>query len=308
MIASHVRHLGPSLEPSKEKIELNPAPPSGQPNPGCLRVGVLDSGVNYALSQIAERLAYDGAGRMIGHDFWENDERPYDYGFQDFVRDPRISAFNPRHHGTGVASILLRDAPDRGICLAAYRYNPGDRDGKIGDIVDRLAAEAIKIVVLASSRERPWPEFKAALEKQTGLLVVVAAGNHGRDLGQRPLYPPAYRLPNVIVVGATDSGGALWPQSNHGAGVDVAVPAVNLPGFDHSGASRSLTGTSLAAPRVAALAAILWRAQPRLSASEVRTAVLGLADKEISRRAGPVLISEEAFQRLLQEASRPGPH
>lgn len=301
--ASHIVHLGPDLQPAAQRIELNPAPQTGVPNVGCLRVAVLDSGVNYTLPQIAGRLAYDAAGRMVGYDFWDDDDRPYDYGFRDYARDPRNSEFNPGHHGTGVASVLLRELDDRAVCLAVYRYHPADRQGRIPAVIDRIAADDVRVVVLASSREQPWPEFATALRRNPGLLFVVAAGNGGRDLLRQPLYPSHYRLPNVLVVGATQADGEIWEHSNRGHGiVDIAVPAVRIAGFDHTGSGRLLSGTSLSAPRVAALAMALWRRDPGATAAQVRARLLDVARSHGTVDGDVLLLGEEDFKRTMLSA------
>src|SRR5690606_11088821 len=105
------------------------------------------------------------------------------------------------------------------------------------------------------------------------MLFVVAAGNEGRDLSAQPSYPAAYRLDNIIVVAAADIDGSLWARSNRGA-VDIAVPAVEIQATVANGSTQLLTGTSLAAPQIAALAARLLARSPQLSAAELKAALL----------------------------------
>jgi subtilisin family serine protease len=270
-----IQRLNPDLRPAKPPTLLNPPVPAGAANPDCLRIAVLDSGVNYLLPEIMPRLARNARGGLVGRDFWEEDDRPFDYGFPPQSLDPRVSPFSPRHHGTGVASVLLAEVPAQ-TCLAPYRYLPADAPGGSSDpqrMIAEMAAESVRIINLSSGRERPWPEFRKAIEDHPEMLFVIAAGNDGRDIDARPYYPAAYRLDNVIVVAAANADGQLWVGSNYGA-VDIAVPAVDLPAAVADGSVRPLTGTSVAAPRVAALAARLLVVAPKATPAALKRAIL----------------------------------
>lgn len=293
-----LQRLGPDMQPSGPRVPLNPPVPEGAGDPACLRVAVLDNGVNYLLPEIAGRLARGSDGRLVGHDFWEEDDRPFDYGAPPGSLDPRVSVFSPRRHGTGVASVLLADAPPQ-ACIAPYRYLPAQPPGGSSDprkMAAEMAKAGIRIVNLSSGRDRPWPEFRQALEDNPDMLFVVAAGNEGRDLGQRPSYPSAYRLDNIIVVAATESDGWLWQRSNRGP-VDVAAPAVDLRATVADGRVVSLTGTSLAAPRVAALAARLLVEAPQMSAAALKAAIIERARASgVATEGGIPVLTEESLK------------
>lgn len=290
-----LQRLGPDMQPARQPSPLNPPVPKAAGDPSCMRVGILDNGVNYLLPVIEPRLARDAQGRLIGHDYWEDDDRPMDYGYPPRSLDPRTSPFSPRHHGTAVASIFLAEAP-ASACVAPYRYFPADESGGSDprQMVDDMAAAGVKIVNLSSGRDKPWPEFQEAMRTHPDILFVLAAGNDGRDLGRQPSYPAAYRLDNVVVVAATGKDGSLWEQSNRGADVDVAILAVDIPGTLYDGSRKEMTGTSMAAPRVAALAARLLAASPDTSAADLKRQILEHADASGKRADGiPVLTEQE---------------
>lgn len=121
-----------------------------------------------------------------------------------------------------------------------------------------------------------------------GVVLVGAAGNTG---GTGLMYPAAY--PNVIAVGATDNNDRMASFSTHGSGwVDVAAPGVAIystfpnhrftmaresnrsPGYDIS------SGTSMAAPIVAAVAALVWSTDPTATPGSVRGRVESTAEKK----------------------------
>lgn len=292
-----LQRLGPRMQRVREPQPLNPPVPKGTGDPACLRIAVLDNGVNYLLPAIAPHLARDASGRLIGHDYWDDDDRPMDFGYPPRSLDPRVSPFSPRHHGTGVASILIAEAPAN-ACIAPFRYFPGDRSGGNDprEMIDDMAAAGIKIVNLSSGRDRPWPEFRDAMRAHPDMLFVLAAGNSGRDLSDQPNYPASYQADNAIVVAATDKDGSLWEQSNRGSAVDVAILAVDIPGTIYNGTQREMTGTSMAAPRVSAFAAQLLAGSPGLTGAELKKLILKRANASGKEAAGIPVLTEDTIK------------
>ena len=292
-----LERLGPDMRPSEPPMQLNPAVPAGAANPGCLRVAVLDNGVNYTLPAFEGRLARRDDGTLIGHDYWEDDDRPFDFGYPPQGLDPRLSAFSPRHHGTGVASVLMAEAPAQ-ACLGIYRYVPAPvpgRDLDVSKILDDMARDGIRVVNVSSGRQQPWPEFEKAIAAHPDILFVFAAGNDGADLQARPYYPASYEAANVVVVAAADDRGQLWDRSNRGP-VDVAAPAVDVRAQVADGSERPLTGTSIAAPRVAALAARLMAASPGMTAAAAKEGIAMLAQTSGVVADGIPVLTDEVLQ------------
>jgi subtilisin family serine protease len=249
--------------------ELNPPVPPGA-DPGGVAVATIDTGIAYTLPQFAGRLARDSDGRILGHDFHDDDDRPFDL-------DPSRPAVFPIRHGTAVASILLREAPD--IRLVPLRY-PAGAPEKFAAMVEHIAAGPARIVSmpLGGARRDEWEPFAAAARRHPGILFVVSAGNDGRDIDANPIYPAGFGLDNVLVVTSTDAFGRLAAESNWGARtVDIAVPGERIDVVDHRGAAGKASGSSYAVPRVAALAARMMARDPGLDAAAIKSAILGLA-------------------------------
>lgn len=104
---------------------------------------------------------------------------------------------------------------------------------------------------------------EAAAEK--GILVVAAAGNTG-DKGVQ--YPAAYE--EVLAVGSVDKQGEVTEHSAKGEEIEIVAPGelVRTTGF--LGTEMVSSGTSLAAPQVAAVASLIWERDPGVSADFVR--------------------------------------
>lgn len=110
----------------------------------------------------------------------------------------------------------------------------------------------------------------------SGSVVVASAGNSGcPGSGSSVGFPGAYT--NAIAVSALSAGGPLAGFSSCGPEVDIAAPGANiwstLPGASYG----PLSGTSMAAPHVSGVAALVWSFDPTLTNTGVRSALEGSA-------------------------------
>lgn len=267
-----LEYLDADLNPVGAKEPLNPDIPPGD-DPGGVRVGLVDSGVNYLLPEIYTRLARDKEGRPLGYDYWDGDPFPLD-------SQAVPSAFYPRHHGTRPASIILREAP--ASQLVPYRYPRPDMT-RMKDLVNDAARKGVKIMNLSmgSYKYHDWKTFESAAKQYPELLFVVSAGNNGHDIDERPVYPAALELDNMITVTSADDHGGLARGSNWGKkSVDLSVPGENLIAMDHDGRRGLVSGTTYAAARVTALAARLLDIHPNWTAAELKNEISKHASNE----------------------------
>ena len=219
---------------------------------GPIRVGMVDSGVNYRLPEINRRLARTDDGQLIGYDFWEMDDLPYD-------SHPLNSGFFVQRHGTRSASLLLREAP--GIELVPYRYPRPDMS-RMQALVEHASNHRVDILgmPLGSNRTEDWGSFARAAKAHPRMLFIVSAGNNGRDIDSDPVFPAALDLDNMLVV--TSAGDFVVPAEGVNWGresVDYLVPAERRAALDYSGNEALVSGSSYAVSRVVALAARLKR-------------------------------------------------
>ena len=272
-MARAVEYLESDLERVARAEPLNPPVPGGTES-GAVRVGLVDSGVNYLLPEIASRLARDEDGALVGFDFWDLDARPFD-------SNPARSAFHPQRHGTRTASLLLEEAPV--AALVPYRYPRNDMS-RMRRLVEHAAAAGVRIVNLSmgSRRRSEWADFEAAARDHPEVLFVVSAGNDDADIDETPVYPASLKLDNLLTVTSADDFGLPARGSNRGRGsVDLAVPAERIPVTGFDGRPRRASGSSYAAARVSAFAACLLAAHPEWTAPALKSAVLARAEKPV---------------------------
>ena len=131
---------------------------------------------------------------------------------------------------------------------------------------------------MGSNRAEHWDGFRAGVTAHPDILFVVSAGNDGRDLDRRPVYPAAFVFPNMLVIASADGFGEPAPGSNWGKGtVDLLVPGEQVPVIGFDGAATTASGASFAAPRVTALAARLLARHPDWTAAELKASIIARA-------------------------------
>jgi subtilisin family serine protease len=114
-----------------------------------------------------------------------------------------------------------------------------------------------------------------AQSKQYGHLFVAAAGNSGFSMDVLPFYPAGYDLDNIVSVAAIDNSGALCTFSNFSpTQVDLAAPGENIVSLAPYGGWTSKSGTSMAAPHVAGVAALVWARNAGATYQQIRDRLL----------------------------------
>ena len=142
--------------------------------------------------------------------------------------------------------------------------------------------------------------------KNKGVLFIAAAGNESAALSGYPAYY-SKTYDNVISVASTDSNDALSSFSNYGDGVNIAAPGRDILSTVPNNGYQSYSGTSMATPHVAGLAALVWSKQPNLTYLQVKDALLTTGD------AIPALIGKVDSgtrinaQKALEKAMAPTP-
>lgn len=104
-----------------------------------------------------------------------------------------------------------------------------------------------------------------AIKSAPGILFVAAAGNEGQDVNREDYIPASFDLQNLITIGAVDHTGKKTSFSNVGKSVDFFANGFEIESAVPGGDRIKLSGTSMAAPQVANLAAKLLAVRPALT-------------------------------------------
>ena len=209
-------------------------------------------------------------------------------------------------HGTFVASIAAGSVTDgEGIvgfggdakllvvkASSGNGFNDVDEASAIVYAVDHGAR--IINLSFAGPQSSATERNALAYAARHGVLIVAAAGNDAQN-GNPLEYPAALLQPagsdgvggNGLAVGASDADGARAPFSSFGSYLSLVAPGVRVLGAvsaaaplgafqpvtlpDSAGRYGYGTGTSFSAPQVAGAAALVWAANPLLSAHDVAT-------------------------------------
>jgi hypothetical protein len=111
-----------------------------------------------------------------------------------------------------------------------------------------------------------------------GVIVVVAAGNDSADVSS---YSPA-RMLQTITVGATDLYDKLADFSNYGVGVTIQAPGVDVMSCIPNNLYATMSGTSMASPVVAGIAARFLELQPSADQTAFKIALMDAAFKSVA--------------------------
>ena len=161
-----------------------------------------------------------------------------------------------------------------------------------GDEQDKDVASAIYYAVDNGARvvnmsfSKYFPQNKKLVEKamryaeRKGVLLVNAAGNDHCLIDEYPAYPYQFlsktrKLKNFICVGSINAFGLVSSFSNYGKkSVDIFAPGDGIVSTVLDDEYRKLSGTSMAAPVVTGVAALIWNYFPELSVEQVKRAIL----------------------------------
>jgi len=234
---------------------------------------------------------------IVGDDYTNLSERVY--GNAD-VMGPDAG------HGTHVAGIIgaVRgngvgvDGVAPAVRIMALRAVPeGDEHDKDVANAIRYAADNGAHIINMSFGKGYSPDKSVVDEavryaESRGLLLVHAAGNDGKDVGVEASYPtPIYRdgarAANWVEVGASSWRGAdslAAPFTNYSRDrVDLFAPGVDIVSTVPGGGYKAEDGTSMAAPVVTGVAALIMAYYPDLTAPDVKRILLESATRHVNR-------------------------
>jgi subtilisin family serine protease len=116
------------------------------------------------------------------------------------------------------------------------------------------------------------------------ILFVAAAGNSNNDAAFAEFVPSGIDLPNVLTVGAVDQAGEETSFTSFGSNVDLHANGFEVESTLPGGERMKYSGTSMAAPNVANLAAKLLALAPELTTAELIELIQAAAERSTDGR------------------------
>ncbi|MBI2658473.1 S8 family serine peptidase [Candidatus Woesearchaeota archaeon] len=200
--------------------------------------------------------------------------------------------FDSNGHGTSIAGViaaLLNYEGLAGVAPEVSLYSVKIMQGSTGDLSNAIAGiewaidNNISIVSMSFGFDSYSQIFKEVLQEayNNNILLIAASGNNGQD---NILYPAKYDT--VIAVGATAENDNLASFSSYGFEQELVAPGIDINSTYLGNGYSVSSGTSMAAPHVAGVAALIKAFNNSLTNEQIRAKLrndaldLGQAEKD----------------------------
>lgn len=282
---------------------------SSAPGAGVL-IGIADNGVLISHPDLAPNVwtnphdppgggDNDGNGYvddLNGWDFVSNDNNPNHVGTDDHGTHVAGIAVARTNNGTGIAGVAGGNGAQAGARLLPLRFYGSD-GGFTSEMivkafiytVDMAEANGLKPVINNSSKIDGLVGDQAVMAVfdemyARGGLFFNSAGNDSRQNPERQVFE------QIMLVANTNSSDIRNSDSNYGDGIDIAAPGMNILSTVPSGTNATgydiLSGTSMASPNAAGVAALIWSRFPNYTRDQVVATLVASADNIDAQNPG----------------------
>ncbi len=259
-------------------------------------VAVIDTGVDIYHPELKDAIWVNED--EIPDDGIDNDGNGYVddvYGWNFFSNNNQIYVGKEDDHGTHAAGTIAAARKYMGIAgITDNRYvkimvlkvlgtenGIGEEDAII-QAIEYAESNGASICNLSFGTEYYLPRLEQVM-RDSNMLFISAAGNGGEsgegvNSDQNPDYPAAFDLENNISVANLMFDGNLAKSSNYSANiVDIAAPGTYIVSTTTDNSYGFMTGTSMAAPMVTGVAAMLYSYRTDITLSEVKGILINSA-------------------------------
>lgn len=219
-------------------------------------------------------------------------------------------------HGTGVSGCAAAKIDNnKGITGVAgnaiimplrIRNNQGETSWSVVNNAILYAADNGARIINTSFGNRTGNATTAEIIKSAWRKGCFLCGSAGNDGTNEPHYPAAYD--NIMCVGASNMVDLRCSFSNYGPNVDIYAPGAGIYRTTKGGGYSPVSGTSIACPQIAGLAALIWSANPKWTNQEVWDKIIQSADTitvdigEVLRMNSRKALDVEIVEGIAEEA------
>jgi len=260
-----VTALGPAMPENIVQINADKVQVANTTGTG-VRVAVIDTGIDATHPDLAG--VYSGGYNVLS---------------------PSADPFDDNGHGTHCAGILAATGSKNGIygtapgvSLYAVKVLSSTGEGRVSDVIEGILwakNNSMQVASLSLGVGEDSQALHDAVDEATagGVLIVAAAGNNGvaSGSGNTMTYPAKYT--GVLAVAAVNQYNHRAWWSSTGSELGVSAPGVNIRSTVPGASYKTFSGTSMAAPHVAGVAALVYSAHPDWTTTQVRQQIVSTA-------------------------------
>lgn len=256
-------------------------------------VGIIDTGIDHTHPDLMQNM-WINAAEKNGKAGVDDDKNGFvdDVHGWDFVNN-RANGKDDHGHGTHCAG-TIGGVGDNKYGVAGVNWNVRLMALKFlsaqgsGSTAGAIKAIDYAVMMGANLTSNSWggggssQALKEAIERaaKANQLFVAAAGNDSSDNDDSPTYPASYDVDNIVAVAAINNKGDLATFSNWGhTTVDIAAPGVSIMSSLIDNKFDIYSGTSMATPHVAGVAALVLSVDKELTYKQLKERLLNTVKK-----------------------------
>ncbi|WP_375505022.1 S8 family peptidase [uncultured Nostoc sp.] len=252
-------------------------------------VAVVDTGVDYNHEDLKNNI-WTNSKEIAGNGIDDDGNGYIDDNYGWNFSDKNNNTLDNNGHGTHVSGTIAGENNNYGVTGIAYdaKIMPVKALNESGSGSYNSISKGIRYAVdnganvinlsLGGTSSNRTLESAIDYASSKGVIVVMAAGNNGDS---SPEYPARYASKSGIAVGAVDKNNNLADFSNRSGTNEIAyvtAPGVKVYSSVPNNQYATYSGTSMAAPHVAGIVALMLSANPNLSDAQVRQIVTETAE------------------------------
>jgi len=248
------------------------------------------------LSEYVEKLNNDvnpdlnSRKEIVGDNPDVMDGKPYG---NNILKNPDAS------HGTGVAGLIgakrgngygIDGVADNVRIMSIKAVPNGDEyDKDIANAIRFAVDHGAKVVNMSFGKKisphKDWVDAAIKYAAEKDVLLVQASGNDNQNIDEKPEFPNNHFLDGTTSDNMISVDASAWKQdttlaanfTNYGKNTDLFAPGVKVTSIDEDAEFNTADGTSFASPITAGIAALILEYYPKLTAAQVKEAILASA-------------------------------